>query len=125
MRVESPPISDPAKADIAGRIEMSIFALLHRTILGARVAEGLPASYRLAIGGPVEESAKSQKPIFAVAPLILIAMATILMLQLRSFNLLFLVAWVAPLAFIGVVIVAAQRLDPIPHISRELGASGL
>ena len=80
--------------------------------MGARVAEGLPASYRLAIAGPVEESAKSQKAIFAVAPLILIAMATILMLQLRSFNLLFLVAWVAPLAFIGVVIVAAQRLDP-------------
>jgi hypothetical protein len=27
VRVENPPISDPAKAEIAGRIETSIFAL--------------------------------------------------------------------------------------------------
>jgi hypothetical protein len=29
VKVESPPMRDPAKAEIAGRIEKSIFALLH------------------------------------------------------------------------------------------------
>ena len=80
-------------------------------------AEGLPAGYRLAIGGPVEESAKSQKPIFAVVPLMLIAMATILMLQLRSFNLLFLVASVAPLALIGVVLALLLSNSPLGFVA--------
>src|SRR4029450_7256406 len=46
----------------------------------------LPAGYRLEIGGPVEESAKSQGPIAAVVPLMLFVMATILMIQLQSFQ---------------------------------------
>jgi multidrug efflux pump subunit AcrB len=79
--------------------------------------DSLPAGYRLAIGGPVEESAKSQKPIFAVVPLMLIAMATILMLQLRSFNLLFLVASVAPLALIGVVIALLLSNSPLGFVA--------
>ena len=42
----------------------------------------LPAGYRLEIGGPVEESAKSQGPIAAVVPLMLFVMATILIQKL-------------------------------------------
>ena len=77
----------------------------------------LPAGYRLAIGGPVEESAKSQGPIFAVVPLMLLTMATILMLQLRSFNLLFLVASVAPLAMIGVAIALLLSNSPLGFVA--------
>ena len=51
----------------------------------------------------VEESGKGQGPIIAVVPLMLFAMATILMIQLQSFQRLFLVFAVAPLALIGVV----------------------
>ncbi len=80
-------------------------------------AEHLPAGYRLAVGGPVEESAKSQSPIFAVVPLMLLAMATILMLQLRSFNLLFLVASVAPLALIGVVLALILSGAPLGFVA--------
>ena len=79
--------------------------------------QNLPAGYRLAVGGPVEESAKSQSPIFAVVPLMLIAMATILMLQLRSFNLLFLVASVAPLALIGVVLALVLSGAPLGFVA--------
>src|ERR1700730_6455080 len=67
----------------------------------------LPADYRLETGGPVEESAKSQGPIAAVVPLMLFVMATILMIQLQSFQRLFMVIAVAPLGLIGVV--AAMR----------------
>ena len=63
----------------------------------------LPAGYKVAVGGPVEESQKSQGPIVAVVPLMLSLMATILMVQLQSFSRLFLVVAVAPLGLIGVV----------------------
>jgi multidrug efflux pump subunit AcrB len=65
--------------------------------------QSLPAGYQIVAGGAVEESGKAQGPIAAVAPLMLFIMATILMLQLQSFQRLFLVFAVAPLALIGVV----------------------
>jgi len=74
--------------------------------LAPRIAEfskQLPNGYSVAVGGSVEESAKSQGPIKAVIPLMLFVMATILMVQLQSFHRLFLVCAVAPLAVIGVV----------------------
>jgi multidrug efflux pump subunit AcrB len=69
----------------------------------ARFAAGLPANYSIAVGGTVEESAKGERPIIDVVPLMLFLMATILMLQLQSFQKLFLVTSVAPLGLIGVV----------------------
>jgi len=66
-------------------------------------ARALPAGYGVAVAGPVEESGKAQGPIAAVVPLMLFAMATILMVQLQSFSRLFLVVAVAPLGLIGVV----------------------
>lgn len=72
----------------------------------------LPAGYHVELGGSVESSAESQGPIVAVAPFMLFAMATILMIQLQSFSRLFLVFAVAPLALIGVV--AALLLSNAP-----------
>lgn len=72
----------------------------------------LPVGYKVEIGGSVESSADAQGPIAAVAPLMLFAMATILMIQLQSFSRLFLVFAVAPLALIGVV--AALLLSNAP-----------
>ncbi|MFN3634497.1 MAG: efflux RND transporter permease subunit [Rhizobium rhizophilum] len=74
--------------------------------------KSLPVGYTVEIGGSVESSAESQGPIIAVAPLMLFAMATILMIQLQSFSRLFLVFAVAPLALIGVV--AALLLSNAP-----------
>lgn len=83
--------------------------------LAPKVAEfekSLPVGYKLEVGGSVESSADSQGPIVAVAPLMLFAMATILMIQLQSFSRLFLVFAVAPTALIGVV--AALLLSKAP-----------
>jgi multidrug efflux pump len=65
--------------------------------------EDLPAGYRIETAGSVEESGKGVAPIVAVVPLMLFAMATLLMIQLQSFSRLFLVFAVTPLALIGVV----------------------
>lgn len=74
--------------------------------------KSLPVGYKVEIGGSVESSADSQAPIVAVVPLMLFAMATILMVQLQSFSRLFLVFAVAPTALIGVV--AALLLSNAP-----------
>jgi len=62
----------------------------------------LPAGYAVVAGGTVEESARAQASIFAVFPLMILVMMTILMVQLQSFQRLFLVLATAPLALIGV-----------------------
>ena len=67
------------------------------------LANALPAGYRIAVGGTVEESAKSQASVMAVVPVMLLLMLTILMLQLQSFQRLALVLTVGPLGLIGVV----------------------
>ncbi|TBZ37231.1 efflux RND transporter permease subunit [Rhizobium leguminosarum bv. viciae] len=74
--------------------------------------KNLPVGYKVEVGGAVESSAEAQGPIAAVAPLMLFAMATILMIQLQSFSRLFLVFAVAPTALIGVV--AALLLSNAP-----------
>ena len=62
----------------------------------------LPAGYDVVAGGTVEESAKAEASIFAVFPVMILIMITILMVQLQSFQRLFLVLATAPLALIGV-----------------------
>lgn len=62
----------------------------------------LPPGYAVAVGGTLEDSAKAQASIFAVFPLMLFLMLTILMVQLMSFQRLALVLATAPLAIIGV-----------------------
>ncbi|WP_315721546.1 MULTISPECIES: efflux RND transporter permease subunit [unclassified Bradyrhizobium] len=77
----------------------------------------LPAGYKVVTGGSVEESGKSQAPIVAVVPMMLFAMATILMLQLQSFQRLFLVFAVAPLALIGVVAALLPSGAPLGFVA--------
>ncbi len=72
----------------------------------------LPAGYGVVLGGVIEDSGKAQASIFVVFPLMLFLMITILMIQLMSFQRLFLVLLTAPLALIGVA--AALLLSGAP-----------
>jgi multidrug efflux pump subunit AcrB len=63
----------------------------------------LPPPYHIAVGGVVEESSQSQASVFAVVPVTLLIMVTLLMMQLQSFNRVFLVLSVVPMGLIGVV----------------------
>ncbi|WP_275592344.1 efflux RND transporter permease subunit [Aquamicrobium sp. NLF2-7] len=80
-------------------------------------AAGLPAGYKVETAGTVEESANSQGPIAAVVPLMLFVMATILMLQLQSFQSLFLVVAVAPLGIIGVSVAMLLSNKPLGFVA--------
>ncbi|WP_417711853.1 efflux RND transporter permease subunit [Roseibium aggregatum] len=79
--------------------------------------ETLPPEYRIVTGGSVEESAKSQGPIAAVAPVMIFTMLTILMIQLQSFQRLFLVIAVAPLGLIGVVAALLPSGAPLGFVA--------
>jgi multidrug efflux pump subunit AcrB len=63
----------------------------------------LPVGYRIEVGGAVEESVKGQTSINAEMPLMIIAVLTLLMIQLRNFVRTFIVVLTAPLGLIGVV----------------------
>ena len=68
-----------------------------------KLSATLPAPYRIDVGGTVEESANSQASVIAVVPTMVFVMITLLMMQLQSFNLLFLVLSVVPMGVIGVI----------------------
>jgi multidrug efflux pump subunit AcrB len=80
-------------------------------------AAKLPPGYAIVTAGSVEESSKSQAPIIAVMPLMLLTMATILMFQLQSFQRLFLVVAVAPLGLIGVVAALLPSGAPLGFVA--------
>lgn len=80
-------------------------------------ADKLPSGYYIQTAGTVEESGKSQGPIAAVVPLMLFVMATVLMIQLQSFQRLFLVVAVAPLGLIGVVAALLPSGKPLGFVA--------
>ncbi len=64
----------------------------------------LPRSYKVETGGAAEESAISSESVFAVVPLMLMLMLTVLMFILQSFRRLAAVLVLLPMALIGVVL---------------------
>jgi len=90
------------------------------TDLESRIAEfnaGLPAGYRVELGGVAEESASSRASVMAVVPLMVILMLTFLMLQLQSFQRLAMVVFVMPLGLIGVVAVLLLVQKPLGFVA--------
>ena len=74
-------------------------------------------SYAIAVGGTVEESAQSQASVYAVIPLMLFIAVTLLMMQLQSFSLLFLVLSVVPMGLIGVVAALLLFRQPLGFVA--------
>jgi multidrug efflux pump len=65
------------------------------------IRESLEPAYRIEIGGAIEESQKGNASIFALFPVMIFAMLTLLMIQLQSISRLILVFLTAPLGIIG------------------------
>ncbi|CAN7213039.1 efflux RND transporter permease subunit [Mesorhizobium caraganae] len=100
-------VGDVLPATVVNELKPSVDAFIAK----------LPPGYSVATAGSVEESAKSQGPIAAVVPLMLFVMATILMIQLQSFQRLFLVVAVAPLGLIGVVAALVPSRAPLGFVA--------
>jgi len=70
----------------------------------SRIQAALPAGYRIVIGGSVEESAKGSNSVMAGIPLFILAVVTILMIQLQSISRVVMVLLTAPLGIIGIAL---------------------
>jgi multidrug efflux pump len=70
----------------------------------AKLRKTLDNGYRLETGGAVEESGKGSASIAAGMPLFILAVLTVLMLQLKSFQRVIIVVLTAPLGLIGVTL---------------------
>ncbi|MCZ7566587.1 MAG: efflux RND transporter permease subunit [Burkholderiales bacterium] len=77
----------------------------------------LPKPYRIELGGIAEESAASQASVFAVVPLMLAIMLTVLMFQLQSFRRVGIIVAVLPLALIGVVLALLVFNRPLGFVA--------
>jgi multidrug efflux pump len=67
------------------------------------IKSNLPAGYRIEAGGAVEESKKANKALFAMFPVMILLMLTLLMSQVHSFKKMILIFGIAPLGLIGAV----------------------
>jgi multidrug efflux pump subunit AcrB len=83
----------------------------------AELAATLPKGYRIALGGIAEESAVSQASVFAVVPVMILLMLTVLMFQLQSFRSVFVVLAVLPLSLIGVVLALLVFNRPLGFVA--------
>ncbi len=77
----------------------------------------LPEGYRIELGGIAEESADSQASVFAVVPLMLVIVLTVLMFQLKSFQRMAIVLSVVPLGLIGVVAALLASGQPLGFVA--------
>jgi len=91
ITVRSDVIDGVQAPDVSNRIWARLRAL--RT--------SLPPGYRLEMGGTIEESVKGNNSLYAVFPVMIVAMLTIVMMQLQNFARLGLVMMSAPLGIIG------------------------
>ncbi|MDN0082701.1 efflux RND transporter permease subunit [Crenobacter sp. SG2305] len=91
------------RADAADGVQASDISLALWPKLQA-LEKTLPLGYHIELGGSLESSQNSQKAINAVAPLMLVIVVTLLMLQLKSFQRTVMVLLTAPLGMIGVTL---------------------
>ncbi|WP_250490680.1 efflux RND transporter permease subunit [Caballeronia sp. INML2] len=90
------------QADVRGDAQgIDVTRDIERALTAVR--SKLPVGYRIEVGGAVEESVKGQTSINAEMPLMIIAVLTLLMIQLKNFARTFIVVLTAPLGLIGVV----------------------
>ncbi len=81
------------------------------------IAAELPLGYGIEIGGTQESSQKAQASIFAVMPLMGIAVLFLLMLQLQDMKKMALVLCTAPLGLIGVTMVLLAFRIPFGFVA--------
>ena len=91
------------RADIAGDIQPATVSMQLDAEFAALRAE-LPPGFRVEMGGSTEESAKGENSIKAAMPMMVVAVITLLMIQLQSIGRTVMVLLTAPLGLIGVTL---------------------
>ena len=100
------------RADIAGSMQPAAASTQVDQQL-ADLRTKLPPGFRIEVGGSTEESAKGEKPIMAVVPLMVVGVTILLMIQLQSISRTIMVLLTAPLGLIGVTL--AMLVLQVPY----------
>jgi multidrug efflux pump len=111
------------RADVAGDAQAPVVSKqidARLDPLRAKLAE----HYRIEMAGAIEESAKGENSIAKVMPLMLLSVLTLLMIQLQSFQKMFMVVLTAPLGLIGVVLILLTWNVPFGFVA-NLGVIAL
>ena len=90
----------------------------------APIKAGLPAGYHIDTGGAWHESRINEEPIQRLFPIMIVAVLTLLMLQLQSFSKTLMVVLTAPLGMIGVVAALLLFSAPMGFVA-QLGIIAL
>ncbi|WP_223427289.1 efflux RND transporter permease subunit [Tateyamaria pelophila] len=104
------------QADVQPGIEAATVADMIEVAL-EDLRAGLPLGFSIDTGGLVEESSESQASVFEVVPLMLVLVLAILMIALRSFRLVGMVLFMAPLGMIGVVMALLISGQPLGFVA--------
>jgi multidrug efflux pump len=90
----------------------------------AAIRAQLPPGYRVDIGGTIEESGKNEAALKAVVPLTIVAVITLLMIQLQSIKRTVMALLTAPLGLIGVALALMALGKPFGFVA-NLGVIAL
>jgi multidrug efflux pump len=104
------------RADIPGRIQPAEIVAQVMPALQPMI-DALPPGYRFAVGGSVEESIHGQNSVNAGMPVLVLAVLTLLMFQLKSFSRTFMVVLTAPLGMIGVAVAMLLLQQPFGFVA--------
>jgi multidrug efflux pump len=111
------------RADLAGQTTAPAVSVRLNPRLDPIRAQ-LPPGFRIEMGGTVEESAKGEKSIQAVMPLMVVGVITLLMIQLQSIRRTIMVLLTAPLGLIGVTLSLLAFQVPFGFVA-QLGVIAL
>ena len=112
------------RADLANNTVTGPTATLQIDPQLAALRQSLPPGYRIDIGGTIEESAKNEDALKAVMPLTIVAVITLLMLQLQSMRRTAMALLTAPLGLIGVALALMAFAKPFGFVA-NLGVIAL
>jgi multidrug efflux pump subunit AcrB len=90
----------------------------------AKFKSQLPQGYDIQTGGSVEEAAKGSDSVYAVVPVMLALIVSLLMIQLRSFSRTAIALLMAPFGIIGVVAAMLPTHTPMGFVA-QLGVLAL
>lgn len=91
------------RADLRNNVQAPVVSQQIDPLLDP-LRDKLPPGFSIQMGGAIEESAKGEKPIMAMMPIMLLAVTTLLMIQLHSMRQTVMVLLTAPLGLIGVAL---------------------
>jgi multidrug efflux pump len=83
----------------------------------ASIRDSLPPGARIEMGGAIEESQKGTGSIFILFPAMILAMLTLLMIQMQSFSRLAMVFFTAPLGIVGASLALSLAAKPFGFVA--------